>query len=245
MAEYTQYAKAPITEATIMFRLANEATPDGLTAAESFCKSQIQQYPDVRPITTISGKMAVVEPSITANIKKSQAYMGLSTDGTKMFQSHANMLAVSVFAPYPGWHSFEGEAIRIWNAYAAYMGATAASGIGLRYINRIYLESPLGDLSEYFLTRPELAPGMAQPVSNFFMQLQVPQTDIPCALTMNQTIMPSDSSTTCILLDLDLAADGNWEAADPAVIAMLRRLHGRENEIFEAIITDRVRKESV
>ncbi len=62
-------------------------------------------------------------------------------------------------------------------------------------------------------------------------------------LTLNQTIVPpSGAGKVCFLLDLALSADGEWDSGDQELPEKLQQLHDREHEIFEATITDRVRK---
>ncbi len=56
-----------------MFQLAAEATAQRKAAVEEFCKAQAPYYPAVHEVTTVSGKIDVATPSITAQVHTGQA----------------------------------------------------------------------------------------------------------------------------------------------------------------------------
>ena len=98
-------------------------------------------------------------------------------------------------------------------------------------------------MKEYFLTSPELSPGLPQQMAGFFMQVRLPQEDIAAMLVLNQTIVPPpDSESTSIILDLDLFRDQDVPQEDEAIWGYFAVLHARKNQIFEACITDRTRE---
>jgi uncharacterized protein (TIGR04255 family) len=47
----------------------------------------------------------------------------------------------------------------------------------VRYINKIDIPLPVGDLKEYLRTFPEVSSDLPQGLSGYFLQLQIPQED--------------------------------------------------------------------
>jgi uncharacterized protein (TIGR04255 family) len=60
--------------------------------------------------------------------------------------------------------------------------------LALRYVNRLDLPLPVGDLKYYLRTVPEVSPDLPQGLSGYFMQLQIPQEDISAILILNQAL---------------------------------------------------------
>jgi uncharacterized protein (TIGR04255 family) len=115
----------------------------------------------------------------------------------------------------------------------------------VRYINR--LDLPLEsscpfDFKDYLRTVPEVADGIDQGLSGYFMQLQIPQSNLSAILLLNEAIIPSSKeNVVSVLLDIDLSRvasfsidDNFWETLD--------EFRWRKNEIFEACITDKLRE---
>ena len=92
-------------------------------------------------------------------------------------------------------------------------------------------------------TVPEISPGMSQGLSGYFMQLQLPQVDLNAMLVLNQALIPPPApKIVSVLLDIDLYSDSDLPSDDQGLWERFEAFHDRKNKVFEASITDRVRR---
>jgi uncharacterized protein (TIGR04255 family) len=101
------------------------------------------------------------------------------------------------------------------------------------------------DLDKYLNVTPRLLPHIGEDVEGYFMQILLPQRDIDpeCKCVINTGIEDSAvPDCMSVLFDVDvfvLHADG---ITTDAVWPLLERLRDRKNDIFEAAMTDEVRR---
>jgi uncharacterized protein (TIGR04255 family) len=90
---------------------------------------------------------------------------------------------------------------------------------------------------------PEVSPDLPQGLSDYFMQLQIPQEDLEGMLVLNETLMPPpEDNVVSVLLDIDLFCEVNFPGDKNAQWDLLEQLRVRKNEVFEACITDSTRR---
>lgn len=145
--------------------------------------------------------------------------------------------------PYIDWHDLSSEARRLWTNYREITDPPLITRIALRYINRINIPLPIADLKEYFRTIPEISPDLPQGVSNFFMQLYLPQPDLNAMCILNLTMLPPTSQdTTSLLFDIDLFRISAVPQLEVEIWNTFDSMRDRKNKIFEASITDKARE---
>jgi uncharacterized protein (TIGR04255 family) len=235
-----RYARAPIAEAVIEIRtqLADDVDLDQIAAvyereAERYPKkgsrfeSQVVFSPSQQPSTT---------HTVTG-------YQYHSADGKQVFQARLDGFAHSRLAPYEGWESFRDEARRLWDVYRDIAAPVSATRVAVRYINRLDLPLPVADFEDYLCTVPKLSPGLPQGLTGYFMQLQIPQEDLDAMLILNEGIVPPPApDLASVVLDIDLHRDVSLPPGDEKVWAFLDDFRWRKNEVFEACITDAMRR---
>jgi uncharacterized protein (TIGR04255 family) len=75
------------------------------------------------------------------------------------------------------------------------------------------------------------------------MQLHIPQTDLEAVAVLNVAMMPQISVNFCsVALDIDVFRDRDVAQAEDEMWAYLERLRERKNHIFEACVTDAMRR---
>ena len=82
-----------------------------------------------------------------------------------------------------------------------------------------------------------------QALSEYFMQLKIPQDDTGAMAVINQVLHGAEKSEHVeVLLDIDLFQELELKPEGGLVWKVLEEMHVRKNDIFEACITDKVRE---
>jgi len=241
-----QYARAPIVEAVleILADVPADITPEVLGNQLESERPKYDQRLDVSTFETgLTFDATGVTPLSTPQ-RELLGYMFVDTRNHRSFQVRRNGFLHSKQAPYEKWESLRDEARRLWQLYLAAARPTLVRRLGLRYINRLDLPVGAPDLKEYLLTGPEIAPGIAQSLSGYTMQLDIPQTDIPnCLLVIREAIVkPPRPDVFSVVFDMDILNGQQFSPSDAAIWTALEQMHARADEVFERSITDRVRE---
>lgn len=236
------YAHAPLTEALLDIRV-ELPTEVGLSKLAEVHHGQEEDYPKREELLVVHGQMTV-GPEIGASARQtSNGYRFVSKDGRQIFQARLDGLTFSRLAPSEAWGPFRDEARRLWNAYRSIANPKNITRIGVRYINRLDLPLPITDFKDYLRTVPEISSGMSQGLSGYFMQLQLPQADLNAMLVLNQALIPPPApKLVSVLFDIDLYSDSDLPSDEQGLWERFEAFHDRKNKVFEASITDRVRR---
>jgi uncharacterized protein (TIGR04255 family) len=236
------YSRAPITEALIdiQAQLPQEIKLDVLAQVYSSIQNE---YPKREEVLMVQGQMIVGE-SVGATASQSQiGYVVFSNDQKQILQMRLDGFSFSRLAPYNCWEAFRDEAKRLWNIYQSLTHPETIVRLALRYINRLDIPLPIGDLKDYLRTYPEVSSDLPQGLSGYFMQLQIPQEDLAATLVLNQAIVPPPRPDyVSVLLDLDLFRERNIPNEKIGLWDILEQMHERKNKTFEACITERTRE---
>lgn len=236
------YSHAPITEALIDLRV---ELPAGVTLSTlADLHSGIKaDYPIRQELLIFQGQMTG-GASVGASASQTQTgYIFLSSDRKQIFKSRLDGFTFSRLAPYDRWNTFRDEAQQLWRIYQSATNLKLITRLTVRYINRLDLPLPLGDLKDYLQTVPEVSPDLPQGLIGYFMQLQIPQEDLGGMLVLNQALIPPPlPDVVSILLDIDLFRETDLPDDEAALWDILEQLHTRTDQVFEACITDRTRE---
>jgi uncharacterized protein (TIGR04255 family) len=242
-----QYRKAPIIETAleILASVPEDVSADSLGELFPSEQAKYSQKYEVSSFTAGIAIDATGSLSAAPTTKPDKiGYVFIDPEGHRLFQARRNGFLHIKQAPYDRWESFRDEARRLWMLYLTHARPTKVHRLGLRYVNR--LDLPIGntDLKEYLLTAPDIAPGIAQTLSNYTMQLDIPQPDLPEGLMVirEAVIQPQIPNTIAIVLDIDVLRAEEFVPADSAVWAAFEDLHLRASAAFERSITDRLRE---
>ena len=143
--------------------------------------------------------------------------------------------------PYTSWEEWTPRAYELLEIYLAASRPTAITRVGVRYLNYVAL-STAGDLSHYFNTYPEIAPGIPPTVAGFFMQVTIPHPDPGNYVVLRQAMIPPpENAVAQIVLDIQAL---RILAAPPQsdLKPIIASLHDIEIETFERCITNRTRE---
>jgi uncharacterized protein (TIGR04255 family) len=235
------YRNPPIIEAICYLNL----QPLGTVELAKIENLSIDGYPIKRPQIMFQGQFQAGETPFSSAEAQTIGYFFESADKKKVVQIRTNGFSFNRLPPYDGWETFVEEAKRLWNIYESCLGQSKVAQMGLRYVNRIELQLPLGNLKDWMSTYPEI--GSDADFSHFLMQVQLPQLDIAATAVINETILPKFAETPTvgaspkavyIMLDIDI----NQAALDLSNSEIWERfeiLRARKNRIFKESITEK------
>jgi uncharacterized protein (TIGR04255 family) len=237
-----RYSRSPITEALIdiQVQLSQEVGLDALAQLGSSIQSEYQKRDN---LLILQGQV-IAGASVGATASQSHiGYSFSSTDEKQILQVRLDGFTFSRLAPYNCWEIFRDEAKRLWNIYRSLTHIDVIARLSVRYINRIDIPLPVGDLKEYLRTFPEVSSDLPQGLSGYFLQLQIPQADLAATLVLNQALVPPPTSDlVSILLDLDLFRELDIPNKEAEIWDILEQMHEIKNKAFEACITELTRE---
>lgn len=243
------YRNAPITEAAldVRVRLPREIGIDILEAIQD------EDYPVLhrRPVKVefkVSGTESDPLAAPTSEVVNTPLGFAYATKDVKqIFQIRTDGFTHNRLEPYVDWVSFAGEAKRLWTKYVALAKPETIEILGLNYLNRIYV--PLGTpFEEYFRTYIQIAPDLPQSVNtyNAAFQLNWPGDDGILAF-VGQSLAPSlKEGFAAMILNIQAFKRLNKSAIDvedDEIWNTFNILRDVKNSVFEACITELVRKE--
>lgn len=236
----TFYPRAPITEAVIEFRFAEQIK---FTDAERAARKFGAQYPVVE-----NEEQKEVTFEFTTGVSKSN----VSWSGRKLSSSDradVTMIRTTAFlasrlAPYLGWDQFVGRARADWERVKSVIGYRKIVRVGVRYINRIDIPGALKkeivptDYVTLGITMPDLDWG---PITEYFMQVNRRAKDNACGISINSGVVPSPLvGYRSILVDIDVSTE-EVPADEDGLWGLVENIRNKKNDTFEAIITDAAR----
>lgn len=246
------YSRSPITEAILDFQLEYLVSPtlDSLSS----CGDEIpDEYPERTPLQTSVSEF-VIDPQAgnSARIKDFPAgFAFLSESKQRIFQAKTDGFTFNHVstAPgtYPGWFVFRLEAEKVWGIYKKICRPNRVRRIGLRYINRIDLDTTgpasIVKIQDFFRTYLELSSDLPQTMGGFFMQVVVPIPELRSAVAITKTQVKSPKpEVVSIILDLDLFRTEDIPNDETEFWSLIDSMRFKKNEVFEACITDKLRE---
>jgi uncharacterized protein (TIGR04255 family) len=213
----------------------------------------VEQFRAEYPITLQQFETSAQFPAVAnaepqAQAKVVSTIVGVraqSADNLRVYSVHLNGFSVSRLRPYANWTDLKTEGQRIWSAYREHARPRLIRRLALRYLNRIDVpEVGLVKLQDYLRTYPEVSPDITAPLSNFFFQLHVPQSDLGGMSVINVGVLPpAGAGIVSLLLDIDVFMAGDDLCSGEAEIwGALDRIRDVKNDLFEACITTKARE---
>jgi uncharacterized protein (TIGR04255 family) len=232
------YRKAPIAEAICEFKFEPGKPWDWTIPGIIYGKIKAE-FPDRQQQNslevTLGPKEGVVSQQVTGTLSRMQF---LRADKSAMVQVGADLLAVNVLPPYPGWGDFEELITRNLEIYREEAGPTGVRRIGVRYINRFLFPSPEIELMDYFNLYPHIPDPLEQRHGPFSMRVMFTYADERDALTVRMGHLPEGGG---IALDLDYYLAKPRGVELKGAVEWVRGAHNQTEKMFEACITDGAR----
>jgi uncharacterized protein (TIGR04255 family) len=243
------YRNAPITEAAldVRVRLPKDVGLDVLEAVRDENYPVLHRRPvkiDFKVIATDSDPLVAPKSEIS-NTPLGVAYA--TEDRRQVFQIRTDGFTHNRLEPYVDWESFSQEAKRLWARYAALARPETIEILGLNYLNQIPV--PLGaPFENYFRTYIQVAPDLPQTVNSYNLNFQLSWPGEEGILAfVGQSLAPSlKEGFVAMVLNIQAFKQLNkpaTEVQEDEIWKTFNTLRDIKNSVFEACITDLVRKE--
>ena len=241
------YTRAPIAEAVIDLIVSFDEVPS-IEKVEQFARQLKSDFPQMQRINAL--RMAVGQSGEDGEIQSdtSSSAIGFrltNAKGDRVLQVRLQGLSYSHLHPYTEWETFAAEMKPLWQLYVNAFAPTAVTRLAVRYINRIAIPQGV-DLDKYLNVTPRLLGELCPEVEGYFLQLVLQQRDLgeewKAIINTGLEAAPAPDVMS-VLLDVDLFCTKTITVDDDELVwAVLTQLRDRKNAIFEAAITDEVRR---
>lgn len=241
------YSQAPIDEAVIDLHVKFETEPT-MAELKAFASAQ---WKSGFPVAHVINNVAIAlqannaeEVAASSAVSTPQGFRLASPTNDRVIQIRRGGFSFSHLRPYTEWETVRGEMRSRWSTFAEVFPPVSITRLAIRTINRISIPQHT-DLARYVTLTPQVVSLAHNPIVGFFMQLILAQPDIsPTAKVIINTGIEGGASPDQmnVLLDVDLFREDPFDPNTSAVWDALEQMRVRKNEIFEASITDEVRK---
>jgi len=246
MNDFHVFPNAPITEALLDI---TAKLPDGvgLNLFEEFQENIKDRFEERKTRHSIQTELKIspgkIESAPIVTKDRADGYIFRSTNENKIVQTRLDGFTFNKLRPYENWTKFNNEAQELWQLYNRIAKPITIDRIALRYINRIEIPIPFADFSEYILTNPQIAPGLPQAVSHFFMRIEVPNSEIDAIAIITQTIQKlTGSQKLPLIFDIDVIKEVNYSGELLEIWDDFEKLRIFKNEIFFNSITEKTKE---
>lgn len=244
MTNWERFPNAPIVEALLDLHV-TFPSPIDLERLEGFHEAVRSEYPMKQRRVKWTGEFRFAKEAIQQAVRRgSEGFIFKASDGQRLVQARQDGFTFNWLKPYDQWEALRDEALRHWERYREYFHPEAVTRIGLRYINRIELPLPISDFREFIKTAPDIADGIPQGVSAFFMRLEVPNQEKGLIAVVTETLeAPSeDNKKVPMIFDIDVQCNRTFDPISPAIWQTLEVMREYKNEIFFASLTERAKE---
>ena len=184
------------------------------------------------------------ETHAVSSCRSVDGYLFSSKSEGKVVQARCDGFTFNKLRPYSNWEEFSAEAWELWQRYVQLAHPASVQRVALRYLNRIALPLPLGDLREYCPLFPDLPPSLPQGMSEFFLRVALPVADAPCVSIVTLTFEPPTPGATALNLIFDNEAAygfGSLNVDTEVIWSKLAELRDLKNKVFDASFTDKAK----
>ena len=240
-----KYRNPPIEEAVVEFRFVPGQEWD-LTIP-----GKLHEHPDIK--TQYSGKprtQKLLEAAFQAGssrppnvaIREGIARIQLvDSGGQHLISIGSDTISVNTLRPYDGWELFRPRIKTALSAYFQVVQPAAVSRVGVRYINKIMVSGKDINIGTYFRYVLPTAPELPGKIDGYFSRVEYIYDDA-IKLLLTQATVDVPEGETAFVADLDVIWESGEETDLDNIMAVVDKLHTREGEAFEAIITDAARE---
>lgn len=245
MATCEHLPKAPIQESLLDIRVELPAHIKFENLAE-VREAVSDDYPKCRTRRRFTGQLSFGgnEPSRAAVTQEGpDGYLLTSKDGLQVMQARLDGYTFSRLHPYQEWEKLRDEARRLWELYRDMLGPSEITRVAVRYINRIEIPTPVGDLKQWILTGPEIARDLPQELDGYFFRVHLRFEQPKGFANITQHIDPTDKQgSVSLILDIDVFLPVELSPSDPSAWDRMEELRTIKNRIFFESITDKLKE---
>lgn len=246
-----RYNKPPVVEAIIDIQVDFAKAPPSIDALASLGAQLAGDYPIREELRSFGIEVNVESGTEVKTTREQVGFRYRNAQKDRVVQLRTNGMLFSRIPsaahPYDEWDVSFKETQRIWPSLKSTLSPSQVRRVGVRYINRIRLPAGANTLDQFFEARPSLPGSVPLAIQSFIMRLEVPLPGVTNGMLVIGQGTANDANTpaghTDVLLDLDVIRNVDIACTndDAELWALLADLHSRENDLFEAFITQSTR----
>ena len=170
-------------------------------------------------------------------------YKLLSEDGLQIVQLTRRALTYHRLRPYVSWSEFASGALPVWRAFSRSFAPDYIGSLRLRYINRIEIPNPVGDLEEYLNLILKIPKPVDTGFIGYLMRLSLvdPPSDAVAHVTQIAEYRDNTSAQS-VLFDIDVRMDRELPPDEKELWASVEILRDYKNRIFFHSITEKTKR---
>ncbi len=239
------FKNPPITEALLDIRVTLTSDFD-VSNFEKFYKAIRSEFPNKQTNTRweTAFQLKKGEKPVVTSKDSTNGFLYKTSDGGKIVQARVDGFTFNKLKPYSNWDTFNKEARKLWELYVNITKPVNITRVALRYINLVEIPLPIKDFKDYFLTGPEVAPGLPQGLSEFFIRLVVPDPATHNVAIITETVDQSklNEKILPLIFDIDVFRLMNITADDKRLWEIFESLRMYKDKVFMSSFTDKAKE---
>jgi uncharacterized protein (TIGR04255 family) len=240
MAQVRHLKNAPILEALVDFRVTLPKNFD-VEQFKALASAVGDRYPIVEAmhryetsVTFQPGK----PPDTHMEELHPRGYVFRSPDRLTAAQFRMDGFTYNRLPPYTSWDELRPEVLRLWDLYQQTARPETCSRIAARYINKIDIPIPRGELSQYLTAPPGTPQGVSDRLAAFMTRviIQEPELGLSAVVTQASQVQ-MDPRSTAVILDIEVYKQSD-ASLHQQVEPTLAKLHDLKNRLFFGSLTE-------
>lgn len=238
-----KYPKAPIVEAVIDIHA--RFSEDILEKLPRFAESFKKDFPDQQKISFNTVNFNISDkgiPDVSPPQKEDIGYRLSSPDSPFVLQFRKNGFSFSIVNTYQDWEVFCKTAKKYWESFIRELKPNKVTRVAVRYINRIDIPALNFEVEDYFEFYPRVFEDKKTKISNFLMQVHLPQDEGGMAVINQALTEPPQPGYTSTILDIDVFAFIDCAPDDKKCWERIELLRHQKNSLFEKSLTPKTKE---
>lgn len=234
------YSRAPVTEAVFEFRFDGVLTLRDLERLRDRLKPR---YPAVEDRRNVE-----VQVSSDGHIQTKASLLGYqmtSADARHVVLVQSNSFGTIRQAPYETWDELISVARANYSEFERVAGRRTFNRISTRFVNRIDIPNAsleADDVTSWFNAGTKIPAKFAGSLKNFsFSEIFGCGDGRFGALLQGGTVDPFLLNHTSVVIDIDISLERDISQHKDVLWETAEQLRAAKNDVFEEVITDRVR----
>ena len=243
---FPHLSHAPIVEAVIEIRArATVEWEEGNISAA--LKAVLSDYPKIQSERAVEQLVQFVPPGQAGESRSRDiGWVGLrcaSESQPQVTQFTRDLFSFSRLRPYESWEKLSGEAVRLWRLFTEIARPSEVQRIGLRFINRLELDSKEMQLGAYIRVVPQAPSGLALPLAGFLHQESLTVPGNLYGINVIRTIqLAQGSEGAALILDIDVGTLSPFALREEVLVERLGEMRWLKNKVFFGTITEQARE---
>jgi uncharacterized protein (TIGR04255 family) len=241
MAQVRHLKNAPIIEALVDFRVTLPKNFD-VEQFKALASAVGSRYPIVEAMHRFEASVTFQPgkpPDARTEALHSGGYVFRSSDRRTAAQFRLDGFTYNRLHPYTSWDELQPEVLRLWNLYQDTARPETCSRIAARYINKIDISVPSGDLSQYLTAPPGTPTGVSDQLTAFLTRVIIHEPELGLSASVTQASQVQlDPRSAAVILDIEVYKQSDAASLDQQVEPTLIKLHDLKNRLFFGSLTD-------